>query len=332
LVALYVASAEVAAGKSMICAGVGKHLLGDGKNVGFLKPVIAEKKAKPDDDAVLMKQVLNLPESVESICPVFGDESSLVSKLKDAYSGVSQGKDVVLVEGMSGQSKLSADVAETLKAKVIAVEDYSGQLSTAKLSNGYKEFGENLLGVVLNKVPVSQIKRVSEELSPLFDKAGVTLLGIIPEDRKLLSLTVGELADAIQGEVLNNAEKSTDLVENLMAGAMYVDSGLEYFGRKSNKAVVVRSDRPDMQMAALETQTKCLVISGNEGPIDYVRSKAADRGVPVISTKSDTSSVIQSIEDALSTARIDQEKKLPRLIEIAEKNLDFKAMYEGLGI
>jgi len=231
LVALYVASAEAAAGKSMICAGVGKHLLGDGKNVGFLKPVIAEKKAKPDDDAVLMKQVLNLPESVESICPVFGDESSLVSKIKDAYSGVSQGKDVVLVEGMSGQSKLSADVAETLKAKVIAVEDYSGQLSTAKLSNGYKEFGENLLGVVLNKVPVRQMKRVSAELSPLFDKAGVTLLGIIPEDRKLLSLTVGELADAIQGEILNNAEKSTDLVENLMAGAMYVDSGLEYFGR-----------------------------------------------------------------------------------------------------
>jgi len=231
LVALYVTSSEVAAGKSMICAGVGKHLLNDSKKVGFLKPVIAEKKAQPDNDAAFMKQVLNLPESVESVSPVFGDESSLASKVKDAYNSVSQGKDVVIVEGISGQSKLSADIADALKAKVIVVEDYSRQLSTTKLSNGYKEFGENLLGVVLNKVPVSQIKRVSAELSPLFDKAGVTLLGIVPEDRRLLSLTVGELADAIQGEILNDAEKSTDLVENLMAGAMNVDSGLEYFVR-----------------------------------------------------------------------------------------------------
>jgi len=87
-----------------------------------------------------------------------------------------------------------------------------------------------------------------------------------------------------------------------------------------------------MQMAALETSTKCLVLSGDEGPIDYVRSKAADRGVPVISTRSDTDTVVKSLEDALSEARFNQEKKLPRLIEIAEKNLDFKALYEGLGI
>ena len=332
MVALYITSPEVAAGKSMICAGVGKHLLSDGKNVGFLKPVIVGGKAQPGDDAAFMKQILNLPESVESVCPAFSDESRLVSKVKDVYSSVSQGKDVVLVEGISGQNKLSADIAGALKAKVIVVADYSRQSPAAKLSNGYKEFGENLLGVVLNKVPVSQMKRVSEELSPLFDKAGVTLLGIVPEDRKLLSLTVGELADAIQGEVLNDAEKAMDVVENLMAGAMYVDSGLDYFGRKDNKAVVVRSDRPDMQMAALETSTKCLVLTGDEEPIDYVCSKAADRGVPVISTRSDTSSVIQSLEEALSTARFNQAKKLPRLVDIIEKNLDFKVVYKGLGI
>lgn len=332
MVALYVTSAEVAAGKSMICAGLGKHLLNDGKNAGFLKPVIADKKAQPDGDAEFMKQVLNLPESVESVSPVFSDESSLVSKIKEAYDGVSQGKDVVLVEGIPGQGKLSADIAEALQAKVIVVEDYSRQSPSTKLSNGYKEFGGNLLGVVLNKVPVSQIKRVSEELSPLFAKAGVTLLGIIPEDRKLFSLSVGELADAIQGEILNNAEKTTDLVENLMAGVMYVDSGIDYFSRKNNKAVMVRSNRPDMQMAALETPTKCLVISGNEEPIDYVRSKAADEGIPIILTRSDTSSVIRSIEDTLSTAKFNQEKKLPKLIEITEKYLDFKALYAGLGI
>ena len=339
MVALYVASSEAAAGKTAIGAGVGKHLLGDGRKVGFLKPIIADKKpaAGSDGDAAFMKQVLGLPEPVDSLCPLISGEGFLANKVKEVYAKVSQGKDVIIVEGMCGQSlddslsKTSYEIAGALKAKVIVVEGYSNQ-SMAKSINSYKGFGENLLGIVLNKVPVSQLKRVSDEISPQFDEAGVTILGVIPEDRVLLTLTVGELANSIQGEIINNAEKSAELVGGFMVGAMCVDSGLEYFGRKANKAAVVRDDRPDMQMAALETSTRCLVISGNTGPIDYVRYKAEDEGVPIILTKNDTGTIVKSIEDALGKARFTQEKKLLKLAEIMEKHLDFQAIYRGLGI
>ena len=94
---------------------------------------------------------------------------------------------------------------------------------------------------------------MEKQVSPLFNNAGIPVLGEIPEDRALLTITIGEVAAAIQGEILNNAEKSPELVENIMLGAMSVDSGLEYFGRKGNKAVIVKNDRPDLQLAALET-------------------------------------------------------------------------------
>ena len=337
MVALYVASSEEAAGKTTICAGVGKHLLDEGKKVGFLKLILADKKSEGSgSDAAFMKQVLALSEPVDSLCPLISGEGVLTNKVKQTYAKVSQGKDVVIIEGMCGHSlddnlsKASYEIVEALKARVIIVEGYSNQSSTAKFINTYKGFGENLLGVVLNKVPSSQLKRVHDEIPPQFDAAAINILGILPEDRALFTLTIGELADYIQGEILNNAEKSAELVENFMVGAMYVDSGLEYFGRKRGKAVVVRDDRPDMQLAALETPTKCLVISGNTAPVYSVRYRAEDKGVPIILTKSDTSTILKSIEDALDKTRFNQEKKLLKLAEITEQHLSFQAISKGL--
>ncbi len=158
------------------------------------------------------------------------------------------------------------------------------------------------------------------------------VLGVLPEERTLVAFTVGELAEQIGGKLLNNGEKVRELVENVMVGAMCLDSGLDYFGRKVNKAAVVRNDRPDMQMAALETKTRCLVISGGGEPIDYVRFKADEKGVPIIITQHDTDTVIEHIEYLLDGTRLHQEKKLNRLAEILQSNLDSKAIFAGLGL
>ena len=338
MVALYVVSSEEAVGKTAIGAGVGKRLLGEGKKVGFFKPIIGDKKPEGSDrDAVFMKQVLALPEPVDTLCPLISGEGVLTNKIKEAYAKVSQGKDVVIVEGRCGQnpdddlSKVSYEITEALKAKVIAVEGYSDK-AAVKFIDSYGGFGGNLLGIILNKVPKSQLKRVCDEITSKFSEAELRILGVLPEDRTLFTLTISELADSIQGEILNNAEKSAELVENILVGAMSVDSGLDYFGRKSNKAAVVRDDRPDMQMAALETSTRCLVISGNTAPIDYVRYKAEDKGVPIILAKDDTSAIVKSIEDGLDKTRFNQEKKVLKMAEIVEQYLDFQAIFSGLGL
>ena len=253
----------------------------------------------------------------------------MAKKIKEAYAKVSRGKDVVIVEGVWRQRpggkpiEASYQVVAALDARVIIVEPYSEKPSAAILS--YRDFGKYLLGVVVNKAPRSR-------LSAQFDRGGVDVLGVLPEDRVLLSLTVGELAEHIRGEILNSAEKSSALVEDFMLGAMSVDSGLDYFGRKDSKAVVVRGERPDMQLAALETPTRCLVLSGGVAPSHAVLRKAEDKGVPIILTKGDIVSTVNGIELALGKTRFNQEKKLPRLDEIMEEQFNFKALYKGLGL
>jgi len=334
LVALYVTSLERGSGKTTICAGLGKHLLSDGKKIGFFKPVIADNKDSPiesiDSDTAFIKRLFALEEPIDLLCPVFSDESKLTNRIKEAYVKVSQGKDVVIVEGVSEQSQASHGMVETLDARVIIVEGYSKEL--LKAIGSYKDFGRYLLGVVLNKVPRSRVEHVRGEMSTQLTKAGANILGVLPEDRALFALTIGELVERIQGELFSGAEKSVELVENLMLGAMGVDPGPQYFSRKNNKAVVVRSERSDMQLAALETSTRCLVLTGNTAPNPAVVYRAEEKNVPIILARDDITTTVTNIQDALGNARFNQENKLPKLTEIMEKHFGFQTVYKGLGL
>ena len=339
MVALLIVSAQAAAGKTTIAVGVGRQLLGEGKKVGYLRPSVSEKPSDSSaGDAEFVGQALDLTEEVRLLSPSLAGGKPLADKARQAYIEISQNKDVVIIEGRCGitpddaDSKAACEIAEALKARVIVVENYVGGKSAPQHAASYLGFGENLLGFVLNKVPKRELKRVCEELTSRVSEAEMRILGALPEERALLAFTVGELAEQINGEMLNNGEESPALVESVMTGAMCVDSGLDYFGRKSNKAVVVRHDRPDMQMAALETATRCLVISGGGGPIDYVRFKAEETNIPVIMTQHDTDTVIKDIESLLESTRFHQDKKLNKLAEVMQANLDFKAIYAGLGL
>jgi BioD-like phosphotransacetylase family protein len=327
LATLYITSPQAGAGKTMLCAGLGRQLKSQGKKVGFFKPLVAEIKAEEaaDSDTAFIKRILSLKEPLEDLCPVIGGENP-AAKVKKAYARVAKGKDIVIVEGVwrrrpgAPPIEASLETVKALDAKVIVVEAYSPDLLQTKFA-GYSGFGSYLLGVVVNKVPASQMEAVR-------GLGGV--VGIIPEDRTLSSLSVAELAELSGGKFLNDFGKAAELVENYMLGALGVDSGLDYFGRKDNKAVVVRGERPDMQLAALETSTRCLVISGDGKPIYDVLKSAESKAVPIIVTNEDTTSVMDSIEKALGMTKFNQEAKLPRLMEIMKQQFDFETLYKGL--
>jgi BioD-like phosphotransacetylase family protein len=308
---IYVVSAEEAAGKTTICAGLGKYLMAEGKKAGYLKP-LASGKTGTNNDVAFVRRALGISNEVKA-------------------PDIIKNSDVVLVEGMLGPnaadsiSQATYNAAKEMKAKAIAVEGYSGQASG--FIDSYKGFGESLLGVIINKVPQSQLRSVSEKANAEFGTAGIKVLGVIPENRTLLAMTIGELAENVKGKILNSVEKSAELVENYMLGAMVVDSGLNYFGRKNNKATIIRQDRPDMQLAALETSTRCLVLSGNAGaPVYNVLQKSEIRGIPIISTETEIDDIVAVIEDALSNTKLEQENKLPIVSEMIKQNLDLKAI------
>jgi len=87
-----------------------------------------------------------------------------------------------------------------------------------------------------------------------------------------------------------------------------------------------------MQLAALQTPTKCLVLTNNTRPLTAVVYEAESKHVPVMVVPKDTASAVADIERALANSAFNSPKKLKKLEEILDKYLDFKSLYSALGL
>ncbi|MBF8304656.1 MAG: hypothetical protein HW399_1031 [Dehalococcoidia bacterium] len=344
MVTIYVTSLNGSEGKTALCLGLGKKWQKAGKKVGYFKPVSVKSTQQPastDADTAFARQVLGLAEPIEKLSPLLltaqdiagiSKKSAPDQKLTKACSDVAAGKDILLLEGLSGSPEASANIARCLGAKVVLVAHHKADLST-ELPKAAKAFGQTLAGVIINAVPQGKLGQVTSTLAPLLGKAGAKVLGVLPQERSLVGVTVEELSVPLQASILKSQDGIGEVVENIMGGAIFLDSGPLYFERKANKAVVIRIDRPDVQLGALETSVRCLILTNAEGePNPYVYYKAMDKGVPILLTKMDTAAALAAIETTLNRARFRQEKKLEPLAALLEKNLDFAVFNKALGI
>lgn len=344
---LYVASWAQGGGKTTLCVGIGKHLQSDNKRVGYLKPVALTTQGASlgsDNDAQSVRQALELEESVESLCPFCLtpqalkndlEGKDLLDNLLQICNSVAKDKDVVLLEGLGidGEPlRASCQIADKLDAKVIMVVPYSTGLTRERIISSVEKFGQRLLGIVVNRVPQDEIEFVCTKVTSLFSEVEIRVLGVLPEERMLLGVSIAELADDLRAETLCCPQALGEMVENMMIGALSVDSGTDYFARKDNKAVITRGERPDIQLAALSTSTKCLILSGGTAPIPQVLQLAEDKGTPILLVKEDVSSIITEIEGTFLRSKFQQQKKLERLEQILEQYLDFQALYQSLGL
>ncbi|MFC1926910.1 DRTGG domain-containing protein, partial [Chloroflexota bacterium] len=149
-------------------------------------------------------------------------------------------------------------------------------------------------------------------------------------DRVLFTVSVGEIAETLEGNILNNSEHGDELVESLMVGALSVDPAPSYLNLKENKAVITRGDRPDIQLAALEGSTRCLVLTDDIEPVPMILSRAQEREIPVVSVKTSTLSAMEAVEDILNKSRFHQEKKLKKLGGLLDKHFNLEALYGAI--
>lgn len=340
--ALFVASWTDGAGKTSLSAGLGKWLQKNGKKVSYFKPVsVGEPGTDGDKDFLALSLGLN----GEAIAPVFAshrdvksqvDANSLGQTIKKAAEAVAN-SDILLIEAPGGlndadMAKASHQIAESVDAAVIVVAAYGGDATWDRIAAESAKFGKRLVGLVITRVPEKRLAEVREETEAFFKKKNIKVLAIMPEDRSLLGISVADIARHLGAKAVCCDEAMGELVENVMIGAMTPDSGADYFALKENKAVITRGSRPDMQLAALATSTKCLILTGDSEPAGQVLSWAEDKGVPVLITEKDTLSTVSEVEQAFVEAKFGQEAKVDKMAEMVEANFDFSSLAQGLGL
>lgn len=341
MVSLYITSLEPGDGKTAFCAGIAKRFLDANKKVGFLKPVVAGSELPGngyvDADATFVQKVFSLEEPASSV-NVIAPPEKMAPALQAAAATLENKKHLLIIEGLNigagdaALAKLSAELAKALQAKVLLVCKYNKDLSPDKIGQGAALVKDRLLGVIITVVPKSRVDKVRQNLAAPLEKDGIKVLAIIPEDRVLFSVSVADLAAGLQGEVLVNKDRLEEIAENLMIGAMTLESGKAYFARKSNKVAIIRGERPDMMLASLHTSTVGIISTGEFRPGDSVMLEAEVRKVPIIAVSKPTHEVASAVEGILAKARFRQEKKLERLGEVLSKSLDFKALAKDLGL
>lgn len=351
MVGLYVTSTETFAGKSALSIGLASRFVADGLSFGYMKPIsravhlVAGQLV--DDDVQFIKSEFGLPDPAELLMPVAltpqleeailrGKEKvDFLRKITLAYQQLRQGRDIMLLEAGTSfrEGSLiglpSPDMADALGVRELMVVRHGDSLVDDILSARHW-LGPSMLGTVINVVPRQHRSYVEEVVRPYLERQGIPILAVLPEEQLLQSISVGELAHILAGEILCCPDTIDELVEHLMVGAMSVDSALAHFRRKPHKAVITGGDRPDIQLAALETSTRCLVLTGNLRPSPLILERARSVNVPVVLVESDTLTTVETIQNAFGKARFHQKKKIQRFVRLLEGRFDFERLYREL--
>jgi len=354
MVVLYVCSSESFAGKSLATLMLGRHYQEAGLKVAYFKPIgslpTRYEGVMTDEDAAFITQALRLESPPEALCPVLltpevlhqvfaGQPPDFLGAIDRAFKAVSADKDLVLVGGLGSACCTGtvlglnpAQIIDHLKAKALMIGRYSDDRSADMMLAAKSALGDRILGIIINGVPRNQRERVREEIAPFLERKGLTVFGILPRDQILSSISVRELAEEVGARLLCCEECLDELVEHFSVGAMSVESALRYFRRTANKAVITGGDRSDIQLAALETSTRCLILTGDLYPHPRILTRAEEARVPILLTREDTLSTVERIERVLGKLRIREPKKIQRAMELAKEYLDFQRIDAALGI
>lgn len=307
-------------GKTAVVLGLGLKFNELGYRVGYFKPVDNGRRTIsgkiPGGDAVLMKSVLSLDVSVGQMNPVKAGPDYLnklsrkgdnLKEIKLAFEKIAKDCDLVLVEGAVFPHALaaigldSATLARELGCRVLTTvkADDDNTLDLAVFYNRYLT-GLQIpcLGTIFNNVPRQMVSKVKGVFRPILEEAGFKTAGIIPSRPEISSPTVSEYQEILGGEVLVGRENMDRPVEDIVIGAMTIDSALAYLRRAANKAVVTGGDRADIALSALETQTSVLILTGGLYPDVKVLARAEEKGVPVILTHQNTFIVVELLSRA----------------------------------
>jgi BioD-like phosphotransacetylase family protein len=223
-----------------------------------------------------------------------------------------------------------AQLARGLDAQVVLVQPWTDSLSVEPLQEARQQLGDRLAGVVLNSVAPEGLATLRAEVEPALERLGFPVLGVMPRSPLLRSVTVEELVRRLEARVLCCQDRLDLLVETLSIGAMNVNSAMEFFRRRRNMAVVTGADRTDIQLAALEASTQCLILTGVGDPLPQLISRAEELEVPVLKVDHDTLTTVETIDAAFGHGRLHEAVKATYAIRLVEEHCNFSRLFERL--
>jgi BioD-like phosphotransacetylase family protein len=297
--AVLIAAPESLSGKTTIAAALGRRLSDSGATVALSR--LAGNTNAAADARLLAGLAFNAarrPEPLEA----------------PALSGDA---DVSLIEAPAGDPR---GALKSLSARAVVVVAYADPLP-AGIPSFCEALGDACVGVTITRVPVRRLEATRAAAGVI----GVRLLGLIAEDRTLAAPTLGALAEALEAGSSSLNSASETVVDRPIISSISADPAQGYFARYGPNAVIVRGDKPDQQLGALNAGAPCLIVTGGLPVLSYVEERAAEEGIPVLRTRYDTVAAVERLEALYGATPFSGRAKVERIAELAGE-LDISAL------
>lgn len=352
---LLIGSTAQYSGKTATIFGITQQLRQKGISLAYSKPLgfCSEHYPHPspeDEDVNFITRALAL--SSQEVKPPFIclDEAKIAQQLQqtekvhwsdtllDYYQDLDA--DLVLLEGPGSLAEgslfnLSVNhMADELDASVLLVTRCKSPalLVVDELLAAKQALGDRLVGVFINDIPLEHLDGIQAIVKPFLERQGIPVLGMLPHNSLLNSVSVRELTQQLNAKVLCRTDRLDLMVESLVIGAMNVNSALEYFRKGRNMAVVTGGDRPELQLSALETSTNCLILTGHSKPQSFILNRAEDLEIPILSVDLDTLTTVEIADRAFGRVRLQEQIKVNCIQELMQDCFDAERLIAQLGL
>lgn len=347
---IYIVSTTEYAGKSSIALSLALKLRDRGKKIAYMKPVgtLPTKVNGQDtcEDVDYIWNALEKPGQLQHVCPIvllarfaekaFGKEKIDYRKvIKTSAKTLEKNHDLLIVEGAGNINQGSfiglsgSEVADLLNVPTILIAKYTDILTIDEILQAAGRLKGHLIGVIINMVPPTQKDNVENILKPILERNKIKLLGYLKKDQMLASVSVQRIAEHLQGKILAGKNHLNKMVESFMVGAMSQEQAISFFRKKANKAVITGGDRSDVQLAALETPTNALILTGNLSPRPLVISKAEEMQVPIVLVRDDTLTAIEKTEELMSHIRVHENQKIQHMSKLLDSQVDLDTIFQS---
>ena len=352
---LYIAAMEPRSGKSVIALGLMELLSRHVRKVGFFRPVIGSSDL-PDKELHLIRARYHLDHSYEDLYAHTHEEArrmtgegrydALLKSIVGKYKELESRCDFVLCEGTdftrvssAFEFEFNAHVANNLGCPVLAI--VNGKYKSADqvveavrvARESFRGQGCTILATIVNRMDPTEVNSIKERFSKR--TALEEPVYILPENEILGKPTVGEIAGALNGRIIQGATDALKReVLDFKVAAMQLPHFLDHI--VEGTLVITPGDRADIILGSLvagyaETYPTIagLLLTGGLEPEPQILKLIgglSDSPAPVVSVETDTYTTAMNLNSVCAVLTPENDRKIATALGVFETHVDLKEL------
>jgi BioD-like phosphotransacetylase family protein len=313
-----------------------------GARVGFMKPFgthpINLKGFWTDHDALLLKEVLNLKEPLDRICPYLLSEEAwkekttedILEDLKSLAQALSRGKDILLIMGskhifFDDASCPVPDIslANELKADFVLINRFrKSSRSIYSILSVKSMLKKKFKGIILNRVIPENLQEIRTQVIASLTQRGIPIAIVVPEDPLLSFRSLREISEVLSGEVLWGEGNLDRPVGQMSVGSTALRGPSLLFKRVYNKVILLEpyTLNTEIEDSFAKKRIVGILLTGGIKPAPQVIQAAKDAAIPLILLKEDTFKTLERLEQSPSRLTPKDEAKVRHFIELMDRD------------